>query len=417
MVDALTASDLTVASPALGAPILSLFSGVGFHALMTNPGIRWQWVYAVDDTAETDAATVTSGNVLVNDVAVSKAVSQVAGSSDNVGVAVAGNNGGVFTIAVDGAWTFDPDGDFALLVGTETADTSVSYYASDGVSEAMATLTVTVSPIAGTLWTPAELSGAILFDALDSGNITLNGSTASAWADMLGSGITATQSSAPNQPTMGTGELVFDGNDGMGIANSASAAWCKALHSTGGWIFALVQFDNTANPNAIYALCGTNNASTSSATGISVFYDDRSSVSRNNLFGCLVGRSTTSPSVNHMVNGVLTPNQIQIIDLVVDPDNATALDRTALSVDGGADQKANALTNAPTTANATYDMQIGGAGFGLGLLLGKIKCLAFCPSIPTADERQKMQGWAAHRHGQTALLPSDHPYKSAPPTI
>jgi hypothetical protein len=52
------------------------------------------------------------------------------------------------------------------------------------------------------LWTPAELSGAIIFDALDYGDITLNGSTVSAWADMLGSGITAAQGTPAVQPSM-----------------------------------------------------------------------------------------------------------------------------------------------------------------------------------------------------------------------
>lgn len=97
-----------------------------------------------DDTGTTDAATATSGNVLTNDDA-GLTVVAVNGLSASVGVAVAGSNGGTFTITSSGAWTFDPAGDFATLSGSETADTSVTYYASDGTGEAMGTLTVTVS--------------------------------------------------------------------------------------------------------------------------------------------------------------------------------------------------------------------------------------------------------------------------------
>jgi VCBS repeat-containing protein len=97
-----------------------------------------------DDEAETDAATPSSGNVLTNDAS-GLTIVAVNGLSANVGVAVAGNNGGVFTIASTGAWTFDPDGDFAGLLATQAAETSVVYHASDGVAEAAATLTVTVS--------------------------------------------------------------------------------------------------------------------------------------------------------------------------------------------------------------------------------------------------------------------------------
>lgn len=103
---------------------------------------------AVDDTGETDSATTTSGNVLANDTDAdgnTLAVSQVAGSAGNVGVAVAGSSGGLFTISADGSWTFDPDGDFGSLTGEQTATTSVSYHVSDGVAEDEGTLTVTVS--------------------------------------------------------------------------------------------------------------------------------------------------------------------------------------------------------------------------------------------------------------------------------
>jgi len=113
----------------------------------------------VNDTGETTADETTSGNVLSNDAS-GLTVTAVNGLSANVGDDVDGNNGGVFTIAGNGAWTFDPDGDFALLTGSEAADTSVTYHASDGVSEAMGTLTVTVS--AGTssgdpYWSNVEL--------------------------------------------------------------------------------------------------------------------------------------------------------------------------------------------------------------------------------------------------------------------
>lgn len=103
---------------------------------------------ATDDTGETDAATTTSGNVLTNDTDTdldALTVSQVSGSAGNVGVAVAGSSGGLFTIGGDGAWTFDPNSDFDSLTGDDTAMTTVTYHVSDGVAEDEGTLTVTVS--------------------------------------------------------------------------------------------------------------------------------------------------------------------------------------------------------------------------------------------------------------------------------
>jgi VCBS repeat-containing protein len=378
-----------------------------------------------DDAGTTDAATTTSGNVLTNDEAGITVVA-VNGLSSNVGVAVEGSNGGSFTIAADGAWSFDPDGDFAALEGSETADTSVTYYASDGVSEAMATLTVTVSAIAGgALWTPAEISGAIVFDALDSDNITLSGSAVTAWADMIGSGITAAQATASLQPAMSSDEIVFAG-DLLTIAGSDTEAWCKALHSTGGWIFALVQYGTTLDPNAVYGLCGTNRSS-GSQIGMSMYYDDRAGVysSPNDTQSfSITNGSTRSAAYTNGVNSfspeykdTVTANTYHIVDAILDPANSTFAQRFRLSVDGGLDVAANKETGGVTTANAASPMQIGACGNNALPMVGKLKCIAFFPAIPTSDERQKMQGWAAHRHNKTALLPSGHPYKSAPPTL
>ncbi len=97
-----------------------------------------------NDTAETDADTEINGNVLTNDESGLEVVA-VNGLLANVGVGVAGSNGGVFSINADGSWTFDPAGGFDDLEGAETAETFATYHAGDGVSEAMGTLTVVVS--------------------------------------------------------------------------------------------------------------------------------------------------------------------------------------------------------------------------------------------------------------------------------
>lgn len=369
----------------------------------------------VDDAGTTDAVTATSGNVLDNDEA-GLTVVAANGLSASVGVAVDGSNGGTFTIASDGAWTFDPDGGFATLEGSETADTSVTYHASDGVSEASATLTITVSAVTGaTLWTPAQITGAIVFDSLDSENITLSGSAVTAWADMLGSGITAAQGTAAAQPAMGTDEIVFAA-DYLTIASSNSAAWAKALHSTGGHIFSLVKFGAVANPNTFYGLCGTT-AGTASNVGTSIFFDDRSSLPRNNALAILTFRGVHNTwAIDAVSDNSIPVNEYCIVSVALDPDNVVAAQRSIAQINEGSALAANAKTSTPSTANSTYNMQIGAVGSNAAPLVGAMRVIAFLPPIDDAD-RLRMAGWAAHRHGMTDLLPSDHPYKSAPPTI
>ncbi|QDT11198.1 Ig-like domain-containing protein [Planctomycetes bacterium K23_9] len=79
-------------------------------------------------------------------------VNEVNGTGANVGANVDGTNGGVFVLASDGSYSFDPQGDFDSLAAGESATTSVSYTITDNEGGTdTATLTVTVN---GTNQTP-----------------------------------------------------------------------------------------------------------------------------------------------------------------------------------------------------------------------------------------------------------------------
>ena len=66
--------------------------------------------------------------------------------SCNVGAAVAGSNGGSFTIAADGSYSFDPGAAFDDLAVGATRTTSVTYTNLDNNGgSASTTLTITVT--------------------------------------------------------------------------------------------------------------------------------------------------------------------------------------------------------------------------------------------------------------------------------
>ena len=72
-------------------------------------------------------------------------VLQVNGSAGNVGTAVAGSQGGLFTIAANGALSFDPNGDFEALFSGQSRTTSVTYTITErdgGFDTAMVTVRV-----------------------------------------------------------------------------------------------------------------------------------------------------------------------------------------------------------------------------------------------------------------------------------
>jgi hypothetical protein len=164
----------------------------------------------VADAAATDAATTISGNVLDNDDE-GLVVVAVNGLGGNVGTAVAGTSGGIFTVSADGSWSFDPASEFNEI--TEDTDTAVTYYASDGTAEASTTLTVTVSPVAST-WHPSSL-----FGNDESGGVWDFTDRSTMWTDVAGT----TPVSSDGDPIMRIDDI-----SGTGL-NLTSATAANAL--------------------------------------------------------------------------------------------------------------------------------------------------------------------------------------------
>ena len=90
-----------------------------FTWTVTNPAPT-----AVADTASTSENATNSGNVLANDTdpdGDTLTVKRVAGVAGNVGNAIAGSNGGTFTIGSNGAYTFNPGTAFDNLAAGRLA--------------------------------------------------------------------------------------------------------------------------------------------------------------------------------------------------------------------------------------------------------------------------------------------------------
>jgi VCBS repeat-containing protein len=189
-----------------------------------------------DDTGTATHLVGTSGNVLTNDDS-GLSVMAVNGLTGNVGIAVDGSNGGSFVLDSDGSWTFDPDGDFDLLSGSETANTSVTYHASDGAAEAMATLTVTVNH-ANTAPVAVDDTGETTADATTSGNVLTNDTD----ADLDSLIVSQVDGSAAN-----VGVAVAGSNGGL-FTIGADGAWAFDPNSE----FAFLVGEETATTSVMY---------------------------------------------------------------------------------------------------------------------------------------------------------------------
>lgn len=86
-----------------------------------------------------------------------------------------------------------------------------------------------------------------------------------------------------------------------------------------------------------------------------------------------------------------------------------------LTVDGGVKESGGTGLGVGTTAN-TVSKEIGIAGGAAGFD-GRIAAIVFGNTQLTQLERQKLEGWAAHKYGLTGNLPNDHPYKTLVPTL
>lgn len=199
------------------------------------------------------------------------------------------------------------------------------------------------------------------------------------WYDQSGNARNKTQTTAANQPQLvSSGSVInvnskpsiqLDGtNDFMQVASST--ATFNALHNgTNSAIFSTVKFGNSSNPNAGYVLLD-NGGIASASIGISLFYDDRAVVPRNNVIINYISRGVQDffTSLNVSADNAITPNVQNLVSVLLDGDNATASQRSKIKINANNDITNNTLTNAPSASNATYNLTMGRTDVGGGIL-------------------------------------------------
>lgn len=277
-----------------------------------------------------------------------------------------------------------------------------------------------VAASSGVLWTPARITTALWLDAADSSTVTTVSGAVSQWSDKSGNGRNMSQSNSAQRPIYtsngqnGRNVLTFDGSQWLTSANAAST-W-NFLHQTGGAeIVMLCKVGTSSDPNSIYSLVGSNGG-TGFNEGIYQFYDDRASVPRNNKIGFLAANSSQA-YIDVSADNAVAPNVATLIGLSLDLGNATASNKVQHIVNGSALPRLNTDSSSPSINTATYALQIGANGNNGSALVGYIAECIICSSKQSDANRQRIEGYLAHKWGLTASLPSGHPYKSTPPTV
>jgi hypothetical protein len=278
-------------------------------------------------------------------------------------------------------------------------------------------------------WTPAEISSEIWLDAADSTTITIIDDLISQWGDKSGNNRNVSQAFSSLRPQIGSENLnglnviSFLGS-GQRLAASTNSDWIFLHDSTSSSVFCVIKYGNSENPAAVYSSIATD-ANSINNVGFRFGFDDRStfnSPTNNNALNIAVlagGTNCASTfSGSNMYPGfsnIITPNEHNIICAITSPAAPTASDRIKASINGGSLVGSQARTGTPSTASPTWPLTIGASGSGTTSLLGEIAEIIILSSTVSTDNRQKIEGYLAHKWGLLEKLPNDHPYKTSPP--
>lgn len=256
-------------------------------------------------------------------------------------------------------------------------------------------------------WTPANIATALWLDAADSSSITESGGAVSQWNDKSGNGRNATQSTNGNQPTYnatqenGKGAVIFNGSSRQLTFPESNASGYPLKFGTASFELYCV-----INPSSLTA-------------AISVFFG-----ARKFDIGWMVGFNNNSPAFR-MYNSAerWSPSPMSGVTATTGRQIFSA---TAPRLSTGEYRKNGALLQSTTSAVGSDTMnndafvRVGAysdsSGNPTGFFTGNIcELILIGGTLITGSDREKMEGYLAHKWGLTANLPSGHPYKTYAP--
>lgn len=236
-------------------------------------------------------------------------------------------------------------------------------------------------------WTPAEISPVAWFDAQSSGTMTLSGSLVSAWASRV-----ATCAALTNYSTMPTytADLFGAGYPGVHF-NSDASMWNKAAFASNigasATIVSLWMPDSASITGRAAPFVG----SSWYKNGMGIGSESGASESRSYIWG------------DSEIYNAVTGNRIDVLTL----DSGTSF---KLVTNGSLE-----VSDTVSGVSLKKGFHLGGTGGYQWGHMNLAETLVFNYVLSTA-ERQKVEGYLAHRWGMTSLLSSSHPYKDVAPT-
>lgn len=259
----------------------------------------------------------------------------------------------------------------------------------------------------GEPWTPAEITTALWLDAADSSTITQSSGLVSQWNDKSGNGrnfIQGNSSIAPAyiQPGFNARNIVrTDGTKridsslltNLAVDNFSFFALCLP---TASYSFATQATSGVGAVSGNRALFhGPSIASPDAGVGFTVATNGIAAFEHSANYAPYISAAQSTTTDFAIIDWSSTNKQITIR-------------KNAITINTG-------LTSARSTTvlrlSRLFQAETGWGGFAGDLA----EVIAVAGVVTTAD-RQRIEGYLAHKWGLTASLPGDHPYKIVGPT-
>ena len=217
-----------------------------------------------------------------------------------------------------------------------------------------------------TTWTGANSATLVTMYAQDGSTRHFTNATPSTQPTFVNAGVIVKRTG------VGSGAIArpaADFNGTQSLSVTASTALYNFIHNGNfAWIYGIAEFGKIANPNNGYGFVG-NSAFSGGNRGITLAYDDRGAVPRDNTFVQLINPAAVS---NVSSNGYVLPQRLYLLTSQVDADNATAANRGGFATNANAFIRTNTSTTAPSALDASFNLQLGTCGNNVLPLIGYI---------------------------------------------
>ena len=316
---------------------------------------------------------VGSGNITIK-LSANDSVLETFDVTSSAGVSVSGN-----TVTITPSAELPGPREYYVQIDA-TALVNLSGLAYAGISDTTSWSFTAADP--SLPWTPAAIGAYMWLDADDTDTLTIDEGSGgvSAWADKSGNGRNATQTTSSRHP--GTGARTIGGKNAVEFTYNSTYFQIDSFDLMGQEAWAVLHQD----ASNFTVLGGNGNAQTT------LLSSGKMRLWRgSNPYNGDAQSSAVALQTDHTLGWL------------------AHTDNKKFSVNGTLEVTSNVPTGAAHTVSQIGKSQYAGADGLMGELIVTNGMLS------TAD-RQRMEGYLAHKWGTAGSLPEDHPYKSASPT-